>query len=395
MQKLRGNLVLGCQNLVKLNKYKNYKIAIVTTFATRAVENNDFPPVVEYLLRKKFNIKKIFSPEHGYYLTVSAGETVNNAKDERTNLPIYSLYNENKEILSDWVNDIDCIFYDINDLGLRFYTFGSTLYYVLLSAKKLKKKVVILDRPNPLTGKIVDGNILNTNYRSFVGITCIPVRHGMTQAEFALYLNNEEKINAEVEIIPMKNYNRNFWWDEIYNDVWFNPSPNINCLTTALIYSGTCLFESVNVSFGNGTTRPFQIIGAPWINSQLWYKCLKSYSKYLTGVNFAEVVFTPKSGNYKGSFCKGLQVIVIERNKVSMFTTAVAMLRSLYQTHKKNFQWVPCVNEKNVFWIDKLTGGTEVRIFVETGKPTFDKLVNKWNQECEKFKQKRKQYLLY
>lgn len=392
---MKTDLLLGCQNFNKLKKYKNANIAIVTTFATRVLNQDNYPPVVEFLLSKKFKIKKIFSPEHGYYLVTSAGESVNNTKDVRTNLPVYSLYNKNKEILPEWVEDIDVIFYDVNDLGLRFYTFGSTLYYVLLSAKRCRKKVVILDRPNPLTGKFVDGNILDNKYRSFVGISSIPVRHGLTQGEFATYLNNEENINTELEISVMKNYNRQFWWDEIYGDTWFNPSPNINSLTTALIYSGTCLFEGVNVSFGSGTTRPFQVIGAPWVNSQLWYNSLKFYLKHLHGVSFAEVVFTPKYGVYKENLCKGLQVIVTNRDKVYMFATTVAMIKSLYETHTKHFQWTPCVNEENIFWIDKLTGGTEVRHFVETGKPSFKTLIEKWYNECLLFRRKIKSYLLY
>lgn len=392
---MKTNVILGCQNFSILKKYKNKNVAIVTTFATRVINKKNYPPVVEFLLSERFKIKKIFSPEHGYYLVTLAGEVVDNTKDVRTNLPVYSLYSKTKEILPEWVKDIDVIFYDVNDLGLRFYTFGSTLYYVLLSAKNCGKKVVILDRPNPLTGKFVDGNILDKKYSSFVGITSIPVRHGLTQGEFAVYLNNEEKINAELEISVMKNYNRSYWWDEIYGDVWFNPSPNINSLITALIYSGTCLFEGVNVSFGSGTTRPFQVIGAPWVNSQLWCKTLNSYLKHLSGVSFAEVVFTPKYGVYKENLCKGLQVIITDRNKVSMFAVAVAMIRSLYETHPEKFQWTPCVNEQNVFWIDKLTGGTEVRNFVETGKPSFKTLVEKWQNECYNFKQKIKPYLLY
>ncbi|MCS7227350.1 MAG: DUF1343 domain-containing protein [Endomicrobia bacterium] len=392
---MKNSLILGCKNFYKLNKYKHKTIAIVTTFATRAVDEPNFPPVVEYLLSKKFQIKKIFSPEHGYYLVITAGENVDNSKDLRTNLPIYSLYGKNKEILPEWVKDIDVIFYDINDLGLRFYTFGSTLYYVLLSAKKCKKPVVILDRPNPLTANIVDGNILDIKYKSFVGITSVPVRHGLTQAEFALYLNNEENINAEVDIIPMINYNRTLWWDEIYKSIWFNPSPNINNLNTALIYSGTCLFEGVNVSFGSGTTRPFEIIGAPWINSKLWYKKIKKFLPFLHGVNFAEIVFVPRYGNYKDQLCKGLQVIVYDRNKISMFNTAVAMIWSLYHTHKRFFKWIPCVNEKNTFWIDKLAGGTELRNFVETSKPSFYNFILKCQQQCKQFKQKTKKFLLY
>jgi len=283
----------------------------------------NFPPASEFLLSHNFNIKKIFAAEHGYYLVKTAGENVQNTKEIYTNLPVYSLYGTTKEILSEWVKDIDIIFYDINDLGLRFYTFGSTLYYVLLSAKKLNKKVVILDRPNPLTAEIVDGNILNKEYKSFVGISELPVRYAFTQGELALYYNSEENINAELEVIPMENYNRNFWWDEIYPHIWFNPSPNINSLTTALIYSGSCLFEGINVSYGIGTTRPFELIGAPWINTHKWLDSLLSYKEHLNGVLFTKTVFVPKYGNYNGKVCYGIQVIINNRNNVRIFNVAV------------------------------------------------------------------------
>ena len=391
-------VLLGCEIITKYNKYKKIPAGIVSTFNTRVMDYNKFPPVVEHLLSYGFNIKKIFAAEHGYYLVKTAGETVTNTKDKYTNLPVYSLYGSTKEILPDWVKDIDIIFYDINDLGLRFYTFGSTLYYVLLSAKKLNKKVVILDRPNPLTAKIVDGNILNKEYKSFVGISDLPVRHGLTQGELALYYNSEENINADLEVIPMENYNRNFWWDEIYPNVWFNPSPNINSLTTALVYSGSCLFEGINVSYGTGTTRPFELIGAPWINTQKWLDVLLSYKQYLNGVSFTKTVFVPKYGNYNNEVCYGLQIVINNRNEVKMFNVATLMISSLYETHKKNFKFIPTTNpqeKKKIYWIDKLAGGTELREFIKTKKISFAELKTKWDTELDLFKRKRQKFLIY
>ena len=388
---------LGCEEVVKYKQYKKIPAGIVTTFNTRVIDYHKFPTVLEHLLSHGFNIKKIFSVEHGYYLTQPAGENVQNIKEKYTKLPVYSLYGRTKEILPEWATDIDIIFYDINDLGLRFYTFGSSLYYILLSAKKLNKKVIILDRPNPLTANIIDGNILNKEYKSFVGISTLPVRHGFTQAELALYFNSEENINADLEVIPMQNYRRNLWWDEIYPNVWFNPSPNINSLTTALIYSGSCLFEGVNVSYGTGTTRPFEIIGAPWIDSQKWLDCLLSYKKFLNGVSFTKAVFVPKYGNYSNEVCYGLQVLIHNRNEVKMFEVATLMILSLYKTHKKNFKFTTSVSppqKKKIFWIDKLAGGTELREFVEK-QDNFYKLKSKWEKELNSFKRKRQKFSIY
>lgn len=388
-------LKLGCEVLIQSKKYKNVPSAIVTTFATRVLTKEKFPPVTEFLLQNGYHIKKIFSPEHGYYLASAAGENVEHTIDFRTNLPIFSLYGKNKEILPEWSKDIKVIFYDINDLCLRFYTFGSTLYYVLKSAKNLNKKIVILDRPNPLSAKHVDGNVLEAKYKSFVGISSVPVRHGLTPAEFALYLNSEEKIYADLEIIPMENYNRKLWWDDYFGTIWFNPSPNINSLSTALIYSGTCLFEGVNVSFGNGTTRPFEQIGSPWINSNVWIKKIKKYIKNTDIVEFVETIFVPKKGIYENQLCKGIQIIIKKRDKVSMFAVAVALLRALYETHGKFFKFVPLINQPNIFWIDKLAGGSEVRKFIETGKPSFTILLKKWSNECNIFRKQVKKYFLY
>ncbi len=279
-------------------------------------------------LFKAPNVKLValFSPEHG--IRGLADENVSDAKDEVTGLPIYSLYGESRRPKPEQLKDLDALVYDIQDVGARFYTYISTLGYVVEEAGKARIPIFILDRPNPINGIDVEGPLADSDKLSFTAYHAIPVRHGMTVGELALFYNTERHLGADVRVIKMDNWHRGMWFDST-GQTWINPSPNMRSLTEATLYPGVGLLETTNVSVGRGTDTPFEVIGAPWIDGQK----LASYlnARNISGVRFIPIRFKPSTSVFKNEECAGVNIVVTDRARLQSVYTGIEVAVALHR----------------------------------------------------------------
>lgn len=353
-----------------------------------------------HLVDALFNIDGIkiislFSPEHGIRGDADAGSHIADGFDAATNIKITSLYGNTKKPTQEMLDNIDILVFDIQDIGARFYTYISTLYYVIEAAAEYDKQVIILDRPNPIGGNKVDGPILDLSFRSFVGIAEIPIQHGMTVGELALLFNDDIKtkknISAEVEIIKMLNWDRKKYYDEYFSD-WMPPSPNINKFETALVYPGTCLIEGTNISEGRGTQEPFLIIGAPFIESENLIDELMNLS--VAGIEYESTTFTPvkiegmsSSPKLKDITCNGIRISVVNRQEFNAVEFGVHLLSVLIKLYPDKIKF-------NNDFFDKLAGTDKIRkLLLESTNPSV--IIQSWQDDLTNFINKRNKYLLY
>lgn len=339
------------------------------------------------ILHEKYNLVALFSPEHGVRGDIQAGVKVNDYIDQASGIPVYSLYGDKKKISSEMLSKIDLLVFDMQDVGSRFYTFLYTLTLAIESCKENGKPIVVLDRINPLGGNIVQGNLLEKGYESFVGKYSIPTRYGLTIGEFAKYINSKYKINADLTIVPCTGWNRDLYYDET-DLVWIAPSPNIPTIDSAFIYSGTCIFESTNLSEGRGTTKPFEIIGAPFLDNKRLIEVMKA--KNYDGVMFREVYFIPAFSKYAKELCSGIQIHVIDRNKVNSFSLALDILLEIKGMHSE-FDYIPPFKSGGHPFINLITGSDKVKMH----NGNLDELLEKLDLNYDEFLTEKKLYELY
>lgn len=328
------------------------------------------------------NLKLIalFSPEHG--IRGAADERVSDSKDEETGLPIYSLYGETRRPKPEQLKDLDAVVFDIQDIGTRFYTYISTLGYVMEEAAKAHVPVFVLDRPNPIGGVEFEGPIADADRLSFTAYHTIPVRHGMTIGELARLFNQERNIGCDLSVIQMVGWKRAMWFDET-NLIWVNPSPNMRSLTEATLYPGVGLLETTNVSVGRGTETPFEVVGAPWIDGQQ----LASYlnNQRIAGVRFVPIRFTPKSSVLKGEECGGVNIVITDRARFrSVFNglEITVALRNLYPSRWKVDDYVRLL--VNADTLERLKRGDSA-----------GDIARSWAASLDKFRTARARALLY
>jgi uncharacterized protein YbbC (DUF1343 family) len=348
------------------------------------------------LLRGKFenNLTCLFSPQHGFWGTEQDNmiETPDSL-DPGTGLPIYSLYSRTRRPTAQMLESIDVLLIDLQDVGTRVYTFITTLAYCLQEARKYKKEIVVLDRPNPIGGEQVEGNLLQTSLTSFVGVYPIPMRHGMTLGELARLFNQEMGIGAELRIIPLEGWSRSFYFDQAQTP-WILPSPNMPIVTTALVYPGQVLLEGTNLSEGRGTTRPFELFGAPFLDPSKILQFIKDLP--LQGVKLVEMAFRPTFQKWQGQECRGFFLWVQDPGIYKPYRTTLALLQALLALYPNDFQWKspPYEYETERLPIDLLIGNQALRQALEAGEP-IDKLEASWQPELIKFLNLRKGYVLY
>jgi uncharacterized protein YbbC (DUF1343 family) len=286
---------------------------------------------------KLFKLSALFGPQHGI-----RGETQDNMiewegfSDPELHIPVYSLYGEHREPTEKMFKNIDCLFIDLQDAGTRYYTFIWSLYLCMKAANVYKKIVIVCDRPNPINCVQTEGPVLEITHASFVGLHPIPVRHGKTIGELAKLFKNECFPDLALYVLPMRNYSPLFWFDQT-GLPWVMPSPNMPTPDTAIVYPGMCLFEATNISEGRGTTRPFEIFGAPFIDSAKL--CGQLNGKELPGVYFRETHFIPTFNKFHGMLCHGAQIHVINRNIFNSFDTGIKILGYLYHEYPSYFKW--------------------------------------------------------
>jgi len=344
---------------------------------------------------KKFEIKALFGPQHGI-----RGDTQDNMiewrgfKDIVTGLPVYSLYSRTRKPIRSMLKNIDVMVIDMQDIGARYYTFIWTMELCMQACCENGKSIVILDRPNPLGGELSEGPVLDMNFRSFVGQRPLPVRHGMTLGEIGNYLKNEFYPRMDLHIIPMQGWNRKMWFDDTKLP-WIFPSPNMPTLDTAIVYPGMCLLEGTDLSEGRGTTRPFELFGAPFIEPDRLVKQLKKFK--LPGVVFRPTYFIPTFQKHAETLCGGAQIHVTNRESFKPFKTGVAILKAVHQLYPEQFKWKkpPYEYETKKMPIDILAGTDQLRLDIETGK-SLKVMEEWWNDQRLKFNRKfRKKYLMY
>jgi len=380
---LLGNEVLLREHLSEL---QGKRLGLVANVAS---VTGDLVPLSLVLHKHpKLALTALFSPEHGFGATVQDALPVPDAKDPATNLPVYSLYGKAKAPAPKRLKGIDILFFDLQDAGLRFYTYLSTLFYCLQACARAKVPVIVLDRPNPLTGARVQGPVLNPKFSSFVGIAPIPLRHGMTLGELALYLNEVYRFRAKLKVIPMKGWTRGMWFDQT-GLAWVPPSPNLPTFDSALVYPATCLIEGTNLSEGRGTPRPFEQVGAPWVDPAGLTYDLNALG--LGGVRFDPAAFTPTSDKHKGRICFGVEVDLTDRKLFDPIATGVGLLKVLLKTYPDKFSWR---KEGRRYFIDLLLGTDLVRKGLEEGKAVSG-LRDPDAVATRRFLDRRKKFLLY
>ncbi|MFF5984035.1 exo-beta-N-acetylmuramidase NamZ domain-containing protein [Streptomyces olindensis] len=363
---------------------KGQKVGIVTnpTGVTR-----DARHIVDVMhADTRVELRAVFGPEHGFRGTAQAGGSEGRYDDPATGLPVYDTYLKSGRPLADifTASGVDTVVFDIQDVGARFYTYIWTLYDCMEAAQLAGKRFVVLDRPNPVTGRAALGPVLHKEFATFVGRQPIAQAHGMTVAELAR-LFNEEFLTEPValETVPMSGWRRSEFYDAS-GLPWVPPSPNMPTPETALVYSGTCLFEGTNLSEGRGTTRPFELLGAEGIDRR-WAAAANELA--LPGVRFREAYFAPTFSKFQGKTIGGVQVHVHDRAAFDPVRTGVALLVTAQRVWS-GFAWRPD------HWIDKLTGSTRVRTMIDAGADT-DEVVAGWQEDLAAFRRMRRKYLLY
>ncbi|HEX7332978.1 MAG TPA: exo-beta-N-acetylmuramidase NamZ domain-containing protein [Pyrinomonadaceae bacterium] len=322
----------------------------------------------------------LFSPEHG--IRGLADENVSDSKDEATGLPIYSLYGEIRRPKPEQLKDLDALVYDIQDIGARFYTYISTLGYLLEEAAKAKLPVFVLDRPNPIGGVDVEGPVADSDKLSFISYHTIPTRHGLTIGELGQLFNRQRNIGADLRVIKMEGWRRSMWFDET-NLTWINPSPNMRSLTEATLYPGVGLLETTNVSVGRGTDTPFEIVGAPWIQGDKLAEFLNQ--RGLPGVRFVPLRFTPKASVFKDEPCGGVNIIIVDRTAFRPLLTGIEMalaLRKLYQNDWKVDSYLRLL--VNADTLERVKRGESAQ-----------EILSSWNSGLREFRRARSEILLY
>lgn len=341
------------------------------------------------------NLVCIFGPEHGF-----RGEFQDQVHVQDYTLPdgteVYSLYGHSPETLKpseDVLKELDLLIYDIQDVGARYYTYVYTLSYCMEACGKAGVEVMVLDRPNPIGGVKIEGNILEKEFASFVGRFPIAVRHGLTAGELAVMFKEEFKIDCELNIVKMRGWKREMWYDQTGLN-WVLPSPNMPTLDTATVYCGMCLLEGTNLSEGRGTTRPFEIFGAPWIDADRFAKELNSLK--LAGCVFRPCCFVPTFNKYAGQVCCGVQIHVTDRKRFKPFFTGVAVVSVARALYPSEFQWKKGVYEfeKKKLAFDLLCGTDKIRKMIEDNYP-LSEIEHFWKPDEIKFSEMRAPYMLY
>ena len=374
-QVLTGIDVLERDGFKQLN---GMRIGLVTNHTGRDRAGR---PTIDVLFKAP-NVKltALFAPEHG--IRGLADEKVSDTKDEQTGMPIYSLYGETRRPKPEQLKDLDALVYDIQDVGVRFYTYVSTLGIVIEEAAKAKLPVFILDRPNPINGIDVEGPVADADKLSFTAYHTIPVRHGMTIGELARLYNEERHLGADVRVIRMENWRRSMWFDST-GLTWVNPSPNMRSLTEATLYPGIGLLETTNLSVGRGTATPFEIIGAPWLDGQKLAGYLNA--RRLPGVRFVPVSFKPDASVFKNEECRGVNIVIVDRARFQPLLTGIEIavaLHSLFGTEWKVDSYL------------RLLVNSDALARLKRGE-TAEEMIRSWNTPLANFRRVRERALLY
>ena len=334
---------------------------------------------------KDLKLVALLAPEHGIRGTVEAGEQIVNETDPRTGVPIYSLYlSEDRGPTPEMLKDVDVLVYDLQEVGGRTWTYVSTMALSMQAAVRKGIPFVVLDRPNPIGGEIVEGALLDPKFKSFVGMYPIPARHGMTVGELATLFNRKYGIGANLIVARVANWKRSQWFDET-GLPWVNPSPNLRSLAALMSYPGSVYFEGTTLTEGRGTDRPFEQIGAPWLNAQEVARVMNE--RRLPGIRFEAITMSvsPTAAKHKGQMIPAIRFAITDRQAYRPVRTSLLLIDEIRRQHPREFAWTAT--------IDRLTGSDKVRLAIEGGR--LDSLLEDWDRQAAEFQKSSKPFLLY
>ena len=360
--------------------------------------DKNFIHLVTVLQRLKMDVKSIMGPQHGFLMDKQ--DNMKESPDSfwgegEKKLPIYSLYGESREPKDSVLKEVDSVVFDLQDVGARYYTFIYTMAYVMKACARLGKEFVVLDRPNPINGVDVEGGVIQKGFESFVGLYPISNRHGMTVAELAKMFNSNFGINCDLKIIEMDGWNRRQYWDEFAdNRSWVMPSPNMPSIATAVVYPGQCLLEATNISEGRGTTIPFEIFGAPFIQHQRFLS--HPLIATLEGIYLRPIHFSPTFNKFRGEICTGFQIHITDRKVFRPLKTTLAIIYACKELYPKDFLFTPPPYEYEFekMPIDILLGGDRARRSLDDGTD-FTKFYNIVEDGKKEFVENRQASLIY
>jgi uncharacterized protein YbbC (DUF1343 family) len=384
-EKKKQKVTPGIEVLLKEEKelLKGKKVGLITN--PTGIDSN-LTSIVDLLHEDPdIELTALYGPEHGVRGDAQAGASVQFYMDEKTGLPVYSLYGNTKKPTPEMLENVEVLVFDIQDVGTRYYTYIYTMAYAMEAAKENNIPFIVLDRPNPQGGLSVDGPVLEPEFSSFVGMYPIPLKHGMTVGELATLFNEEFEIGADLKVIEMKGWKRSMDYDET-GLPFVLPSPNMPTVSTTFVYPATGLIEGTNVSEGRGTTKPFELIGAPYINSTELAEKLNALR--LPGVKFRAASFTPTFSKHAGKLSHGVEIYVTDRDEFEAVPTGLHIIKTIHDLYPDDFEFLPANN------FSLLIGNGWVRTMIEEGSSVTE-IMNEYQDELDAFIKVRQQYLLY
>ena len=383
---------LGSERLLSSNRLDGRRVGVVCNPAS--VDGELIHIADRLKARPGTTLGAIFGPQHGFRSDVQENmiET-GHGRDNVRCVPVYSLYSETREPTAEMLKGLDLLVIDLQDVGTRIYTYIYTMANCLIAARRYGLKVIVCDRPNPIGGVAVEGPMLERGFESFVGMYPIPMRHGMTIGELARLFNDEFGIGADLDVIAMDGWRREMYFEET-GVPWVMPSPNIPTLETAVVYPGAVLFEGTNVSEGRGTTRPFELVGAPWVTTERFADGLNALG--LPGVYFRPVLFEPTFHKHAKTSCGGCQIHPLNRSTFRPVEASVALLLAFRACGSDQFAWrpPPYEYEHHKLPFDILAGSSELREQVQAGLSARD-IARSWEPAVEQFEKLRRRFLIY
>jgi uncharacterized protein YbbC (DUF1343 family) len=391
---MSGRTRLGVEALLneRIDLIRGQRVGLVCNQASVLPELAHLADV--FHARDEFELTTLFGPQHGIRGDVQDNmiET-EHTRDARTGIPIYSLYSETREPTEEMLENIDTIVFDLQDVGCRIYTFVYTMANCMRAAKKFGKRVIVCDRPNPINGNTIEGNITEHEFKSFVGQFELPTRHGMTTGELAKMFNEYFGIGCDLEVVKMEGWQRGMWFEET-NLPWVLPSPNIPTVDTCVVFPATVHVEGTELSEGRGTTKPFELNGAPFIDPWVWVAELEKFN--FAGVAFRHSFFRPTFQKWAGQTCGGLQIHVTDREAFTPVIVGIAMIKTAYDLYTEHFEWkrdaYEYVFDKNPF--DVVCGTDKIRKQIEADA-SLEEVEDSWAEGLKSFAEVRKSYLLY
>lgn len=390
----RKRIKLGLEKLLEAQSHL-VRGANVGLICNQASVDHNYRHAADLLHQHpEVDLRALFGPQHGIRGDVQDNmiETEHGI-DPQTGLPIHSLYSETREPTERMLRDLDVLVFDMQDVGCRIYTFAYTMANSMIAARRFGKKVIVCDRPNPISGEHVAGNVLEPEHASFVGQFAIPTRHAMTLGELANLFNQHFGIGCDLEIVKMDGWERGDWQDQT-DAPWVMPSPNIPTIDSATVFPGTVHFEGTQLSEGRGTTRPFELVGAPYIDPEDYARRLNE--RELPGVYFRSCIFRPTFQKHAGISCGGVQIHVLDRENFEPVVTGITMVQIAHDMNPDEFRWkeppYEYVYDRNPF--DVIAGTSSIREAIEAGS-SIETLEKSWSDGLAEFTRVREHYLLY